>query len=71
MTQLADISGHSLSLEYSCGHAGLLPVALLLERLPATTEFAHIVAEARCIERGCKGQVLFPRIIYAIRTTYR
>ncbi len=66
MTQLADITGHSLSLECSCGHAALLSVDRLLERLPPTTKFAQIVAEARCKACGCKGQVLFPRIIYAI-----
>jgi hypothetical protein len=66
MTQLADITGHSLSLECSCGHAALLSVDRLLERLPPTTTLAHIVAEARCKACGCKGQVLFPRIIYAV-----
>jgi hypothetical protein len=66
MTQLADIKGHSLSLECSCGHAALLSVDRLLERRPPTTMFANIVAEAQCTACGCKGQVLFPRIIYAI-----
>ena len=65
MTQLTDIAGQFLSLECSCGHAAMVSVDRLLDQGRGRSTFAQIVAGARCRSCGCKGQVIFPRIVYA------
>jgi len=43
----------------------MVSVDRLLNQGRGQSTFAQIVAGARCRSCGCKGEVIFPRIVYA------
>jgi hypothetical protein len=43
----------------------MVSVDALIDQGRGQSTFAQIVAGARCRACGCKGQVIFPRIVYA------
>lgn len=51
-TVLGDIPEHHLAMECRCGHAELMPVRILLERLGGDTDLRIVQRCSRCRQRG-------------------
>lgn len=63
-TLLSTIDDMLLSLECSCGHRAVIPVADLLKRMPDEAVVQDVVDAARCRSCGCRGTIIYTRIVY-------
>lgn len=64
-TLLSTIDDMILSLECSCGHRAEKAVADLIPLMEDEATVQDIVEAARCRACGCRGTIIYTRIVYA------
>lgn len=64
-TLLSTIDDMLLSLECSCGHRAEIEVAELIPRMDEEATVQDVVDAARCRACGCRGTIIYTRIVYA------